>query len=212
MDAEKSLCWLRGWVSSEAVAHEFYELQRHNERARSCNSCIKENRKCSHSPPSIIEKVLEMKRRQTLKPFSIIIMLAFLTHFTGETAMRPFSMQIFKTYESPIPPDQATTVMSFLIVLANVVFICLVRFTGKRRLYLTFGSGIFVSSFVIACYGFIVLPRGLISFDQRHESFHLDNPNLAYIPMICLFLWSFFSNCGFNEMPWMLTSELFPFK
>lgn len=132
----------------------------------------------------------------------------------GETAMRPFSVQIFKAYDSPIPPDSAATITSVIIILANVIFMCLVRFTGKRRLYLTVGTGISICSLVIACYGFIYLPNGFISFGGfiSNQSVHLANENLAYIPMICLFLWSFFTFCGILSMPWMLISELFPFK
>lgn len=127
--------------------------------------------------------------------------------FQGESAMRPFLVQIFKAYESPIQPDKATAVISIVIILANIVFMCLVRFTGKRKLYLAMAAGVFITSFVITLYGFIYLPRGCISFDQKIQSAHLENNNLAYIPMICLFLWSFFTFCGLMTMPWMLISE-----
>lgn len=125
----------------------------------------------------------------------------------GESAMRPFIVQIFKAYESPIPPDQSAAVMSVIIILANIVFMCLVRFTGKRKLYLTMAFGVFLSSFVIALYGFSFLPSGYISFGQQIQSTHLVNSNLTYIPMVCLLLWSFFTFCGLQTMPWMLISE-----
>lgn len=58
--------------------------------------------------------------------------------------------------------------------------------------------GVFLSSLVISCYGFIYLPSGYISFDQTHRTFQLENKDLSYIPVVCLFLWSFFSFCGFS--------------
>lgn len=85
--------------------------------------------------------------------------------------MRPFIMQIFKAYDSPIEPDRAAAIMSLLDNLANVVFMCLVRFTGKRRLYLSMLTGVFLCVLTIATYGFLVLPSGYISFDPtQYES------------------------------------------
>lgn len=244
-DEEKSLRWLRGWVSSEAVAQEFHYLQRHSERSKSCNTCIKKDLKCTHPffhwrishchwvsikfhflfffflyltigthpLPTMREKFAELKRKRTIKPFGIVITLFFLAQFSGILSMRPFMLQIFKAYESPIPPDQAAAIMSLLDNLANVTFMLLVRFTGKRRLYLFCLSGVLVCAGTISWYGFTYLPANYISFDQaHHEVFHLENKNLGYIPMICLLMWSYFAFCGFNGCPWILLSELFPFK
>lgn len=212
-DAEKSLRWLRGWVSSEAVAQEFHDLQRHSERSKSCNTCIKKDLKCTHPLPTMAEKFSELKRKRTLKPFGIVISLFFLAQFSGILSMRPFMLQIFKAYESPIPADKAAAIMSLLDNMANVTFMLLVRFTGKRKLYLFCLSGVLVCAATITWYGFTYLPANYISFDQvHHEPFHLENKNLGYIPMICLLMWSYFAFCGFNGMPWMFLSELFPFK
>lgn len=127
----------------------------------------------------------------------------------GILGTRPYIVQIFKAYESPIAPDRAATITSIIDSLGNLAFIFLVRLTGKRRLYLATLSGIFLTSLAISCYGFIYLPSGYISFNQgQNQSFHLQNPQLAYIPLICLILWSFFSNCGFLAMPWTLFPEL----
>lgn len=87
-EAEKSLRWLRGWVSSEAVAQEFHDLQRHSERSKSCNTCIKKDLKCTHPLPTMREKFAELKRKRTLKPFGIVISLFFLAQFSGILSMR----------------------------------------------------------------------------------------------------------------------------
>lgn len=124
----------------------------------------------------------------------------------------PFAniVQIFKAHDSPIAPDRATTIMSTLDTLNHVLFICFVRFTGKRRLYLTMLLGIFLYALVTAAYGFLMLPSGYISFDPtKYHSIDSGNRNLSYIPLISVLLWSFFS---FSPMPWMLLSKLFPFK
>lgn len=140
------------------------------------------------------------------------MVLFFLAQFTGVQAMRPYIVQIFQAYGSQIPPDEAAAVMSFADNIANIFFMCLVRFTGKRRIYLVMTFGVFLSSLVISSYGFIYLPNGYVSFNQLHETFDVQNKDLSYIPIVCLFVWSFCSFCGFNGMPWMFLSELFPFK
>lgn len=112
-------------------------------------------------------------------------------------------MQIFKAYESPIGPDKAAMIMSLLDNVANLAFMCLVRFTGKRKLYLWMVFGLVVCTVVITTYGFIYLPQGFNSFDKvQHSSLRLECKGLTYIPLIFLYLWSFFSFCGFNGMPW----------
>lgn len=211
-DAENSLRWLRGWVPSQTVAQEFNKLQQHSERSKSCATCNKMEQKCSHPSPTLAQKMSELKRKRTLKPFIIVIALFFFAQFNGVYAMRPFIVQIFKAYESPIALDRAATILSIMDNIGVLAFICLVRFTGKRRLYLSVALGIFLCSLVISLYGFIVLPSGYISFNHQNETFHLENSNLAYIPMVCLFLWSFFSYCGYLSMPWILLSELFSFN
>ena len=204
--------WLRGWVSTDVIAHEFYELEKHSERSKSCDLCIRQNLMCVHPSPTMIEKCSEMKRKRTLKPFTVIIALFLIVQFTGIASMSPFMVQIFKSYQSPIPSDKAIALASLLNNLATVVFIILVRFTGKRRWFLIMLSGIFVSTAVLSCYGFFYLPSGFTSFNHKMESLQSDNTNIHYIPLVCLILWSCFTYCGFLGMPWMLLSEIFPFK
>lgn len=210
--AQKSLMWLRGWVPSQLVTQEFSDLQRHNERSKSCVACIKQDLTCPHPQPTVTEKFAEIKRKRTMKPFVIILSLSFLSQFSGVLPMKPFIIQILKTFESPIPADQAAAIMSFVDNIANIAFMALVFFCGKRKLYLTMLCGNFLASLVTACYGFIYLPSGINSFDQTLESFHLENQNLAYIPLVALICWSFFSFCGIIAMPWILCAEIFSFK
>lgn len=211
-EAEKSLRWLRGWVSNEVVTEEFHYLQHHSNRSKSCSTCIKQDLKCTHALPTLAEKFVELKRKRTLKPFFIIMSLFVIAQFSGMYSMRPFLVQIFKAYESPLAPDRATALMSFVEIFATLTFTLLVRFTGKRPFYLTMLFGLFISSALLSLYGSIFLPMGYTSFDYTHQPFHMENTILPYVPLTCLFLWSFFSYCGMLAMPWMLLSEIFPFK
>lgn len=210
-DAEKSLQWLRGWVPKSAVAHELGALQRYSERYTSCNACLKFSVKCSHPLPTMTQKFGELKRKQTLKPLFIVLSLFAIAAFSGVTAMSPFIVQIFKAYGSPMEPDKAAALLNFVNNLANLMFLCMIRFTGKRKLYLTTLSVVILCSVVLSAYGFSVLPSGYNSFD-REQTFELDNPQLGYVPFVCIILLSFCSYCGINTMPWQMISEVFPYK
>lgn len=210
-DAEKSLQWLRGWVPKSIVSQELKQLERYSERSKSCADCIKQNAKCPHPSPTMCEKLREMKRIDTMKPFCILMLLFAISSFAGIMTMQPFIAQISKAYETPIAPDHTAAVMSFVNNLANVGFLVLIRFTGKRPLYLTMLSGMLVSTSVLCAYGFIWLPIGYNSFDQTND-FALKNKELGYIPFVCLILWSGFTYFGVNSLAWQMLSEVFPYK
>lgn len=210
-DAEMALQWLRGWVPKSTVSHELKQLERYSERSKSCADCIKQNAKCPHPLPTLREKLCELKQIDTIKPFCIVMLVFAISSFAGMQAMQPFIVQIFKAYGSPIQPDQCATIMSFVNNLANVGFIVLIRFTGKRPLYLTMLSGMLVSTAVICVYGFIWLPSGYNSFDQTND-FTLENKELGWIPFVCIISWSGFTYFGVNSLGWQMLSEVFPYK
>lgn len=186
-EAEKSLYWLRGWVSSEIVRQEFNDMKRHSERSKSCYECIKQNLECTHPLPTLNEKFAELKRKSTLKPFFIVFAMFFLSQFTGILSMRPFFIQIFKAYDSPIQPDVLTTIMSMFDNFTIIVFMLLIPLMGKRRIFLFYLTLVLACTAIISWYGFTYLPAGYISFDQgNHEQHHLENRTLAYIPIICI--------------------------
>lgn len=194
-EAEKALCWLRGWVTKDAISVEFEELTNYSIRARSCTACVKQNQKCSHPKPTFSEKLVELKRKQTMKPFCLVMLLFFIAAFSGIFSMAPFIVQIFEAYEIPIAPDQAAAYLAFGNNVGNFVFLCLISITGKRPLYLTTLTAVFLCSAVVCVYGFFVLPHGFNSFDHAIQ-FSLANKNLSYIPLVSIILWSFFFYCG----------------
>lgn len=210
-DAEKSLCWLRGWVPKQNVSNEFQALQQYSKRSKSCNACIKENTECMHPLPTMTEKLKEFKRKQMLKPLFLVMSLFIIAEFSGITGMTPFIVQIFKAYGSPISPDQASSIQNIVNTFANILVLFLIKYTGKRKLYLSVLMGAFLCTAIISAYGFTILPRGYNSFDKSQFIIPEDE-DFAKIPFICLIVWGFCAGCGVNSMPWQFVSEVFPSK
>lgn len=120
-DALKSLQWLRGWVAPKAVEEEFKSLMHYNKRSNSCNECIKMDLECHHPRPTILDKIKELSRKRTLKPFLLVLALFFIAQFSGIQAMRPFTVQIMKAYNVPIDANWATVgFIRFLIEISLI--------------------------------------------------------------------------------------------
>lgn len=210
-EAETALCWLRGFVSTDVTFDEFQSLQRYNDRSKCCGLCLKQQLKCGHPLPNVIEKLKELQRKQTLKPFFIVITLICMLQFSRLITVKSFIVQIFRAYESPVPPDQAAALLNLMNNIAHITFLFIIHFTGKRRLYLIMLMMIFISTLAICGYGFAILPKGYNSFDHS-QIVSIPNKHFAYIPFICIIVGSFCSYCGVNSAPSQMLSELFSFK
>lgn len=135
--ALKSLQWLRGWTAEDAVQTEFSGIQRLKVFASSCTPCEKSKIKCTHPMPTMTEKLKQLIRKRTLKPFFILIICSVAGFFSGTHHLMPFIVQILNAYQSPISPNWATVIVGFTGVCATIACILIVKFVGKRRIYLT---------------------------------------------------------------------------
>lgn len=107
-EALTSLQWLRGWVSPAAVSKEFLDIQRYSQNSNRCTTCEKSNVICKHPPPNVGERLKELLRKRTLKPLFLTLGCFMIAQFTGLSAMRPYMIQIFQAYGSPIDASWAT--------------------------------------------------------------------------------------------------------
>lgn len=208
-DALKSLMWLRGWVSDpKHVETEFKEMQRYSEDSTRCQACQKNDVKCTHKAPSSGELFKELFRKRTLKPFMLVITMFVICQFSGLSAMRPYLVQIFRTFSVPIDASWATVVIGILGFTANIACMCLIKPLGKRKIALISMLGTCISIVSLAIYAYQVLPPGINSF-EKHE---LEQKDIGYIPLFLIYGLAFFTSFGLMPVPWMLMSEVFPFK
>lgn len=210
-EALQSLQWLRGWVSERAVAREFAEIKRYSVQSNSCMTCQKAGLVCPHPPATLREKLRELRRKRTLRPFLLIIGCFFISQFSGMNSIRPYMVQIFEAYGLPIDPNWATVIVGLMGLLANIVCMCVVKVIGKRKLYFFSLTGAAASCFALSFYAHQKLPAGWSSFDKHPDAVQMFGSD-ANFAMVMFFSLTFFTSVGLIPMPWILLSEMFPFK
>lgn len=207
-EALKSLQWLRGWVSPKAVEKEFAEMQRYSEHSNKCIQCQKANVPCTHPPPALTQKFKELKRKRTLKAFFLVLTLFAIGQFGGILSMRPFMVQIFKAYKVPMDPSWATVTIGIIALLANIACMSTVKIIGKRKICLIGLVGSLICCIALGAYAQTIFPKGYNSFE------HMDDESIptSYFPLVAFLFLGFWTNGGVTSIPWMLLSEIFPFK
>ncbi|XP_052868649.1 facilitated trehalose transporter Tret1-like [Anopheles cruzii] len=211
-DAQKSLQWLRGWVSPKAVEQEFQEMKRYSLNAAKCAACQKADAAttCQHPPLTEWMKLKELMRKRNLRPFVLVMLFFVFGQLSGLTGMRPYLVQIFQAYGVPLDANWATVSTGLLGLMANIVCMVSIKFVGKRRLAITSMSVTALSCLCLAVYAFNALPAGWTSFDVHTDMSHVSSK--GYIPMVLFFMLAFFTSVGVLPVPWILLSEVFPFR
>lgn len=169
-DALKSLQWLRGWVTPKTVEKEFAELQNYKDTSTACNECEEAAVKCTHPPPTLVEKIQDVFRIRTLKPFAIVTLQFFIMQFCGIFAMRPFIVQILVVYGVPLGANATTVILGLLGIVANVVLLGIIRPCGKRNIYLYSMVGTFLSCFALSKFSILKLASVSLMFIETYTS------------------------------------------
>lgn len=211
-EAKRSLMWLRGWVKDPStIESEYKEIERYSEDSNRCVACQKSNSKCTHKAFSAHQLMQELTRKRTLKPFFIVMTMFTFCQFSGLVAMRPYLVQIFQTYQVPIDASWATFVIGILGFFANISCTVLIKPFGKRTIALISMCGTCLSVALLTIYSFQHLPAGTTSFAKHSIETHRENV-VGYVPLLLIYSLTFFTSFGLLPVPWMLLSEVFPFK
>lgn len=208
-DAIQALCWLRGWTTEENVMEEFQSIEEHLRRTNICGSCSKKNlSSCEHSRSSFGNRFKELFSSATMKPFLIVSLCSGFSHLCGVSAYRQFFVQIYEAYDVPLNPRTATVYTGLMGLFGNFVLLLVLKKIGKRSVCMISLIGSGICGAVLGIYAMNVLSPGETSFDNSgvvHEGKGL-------FPMVVLFIQAFLFYFGVFGLPWMLLSEIFPFK
>lgn len=121
-EALKSLCWLRGWTSKEAVRDEFETLKAYRESTNKCSQCQRDQIICTHPPPTLMDKFNAMFKSSCMRPILIFTICSLFTNFSGLHHVFPFSVQILNTFNCPFNPNKAI-VNRWLLTIFSLLFV-----------------------------------------------------------------------------------------
>ncbi|XP_011495090.1 PREDICTED: facilitated trehalose transporter Tret1 [Ceratosolen solmsi marchali] len=134
--AEKSLCWLRGWVNPEDVKEEFQDLCRNFQKSINMTSIhsitLKNNIKKQESAKKIWEPYL---KKTFYLPFSIVALTFFVNAFGGVMVLQVFAVVILDELKTPIDKYQGIVIIGIAQVVGTMICVFIIHFTGLISLH-----------------------------------------------------------------------------
>ncbi|KAK6638793.1 hypothetical protein RUM43_007062 [Polyplax serrata] len=195
--ALKSLAWLRGWVKHQSVQNEFADLRRHyDENKLTQNDDVKINNR-----DSLLKKIAksvgfnDILRKSVLQPIFLVAVYFGFSHLAGVTNTRPFMVDILNEFGTPLDPVWVTAISSIVGMIGFLVGMVFVPKAGKRFVSIASMLGCALTTGCISLYGFFF----------RHTK-------TQFTPILLFVLLNFIWSCGVGQIPWMLISEVFPFR
>ncbi|KAH8318796.1 hypothetical protein KR074_006553, partial [Drosophila pseudoananassae] len=142
-EAVKSLQWLRGWVPEHKIEAEFNQLYDELITQKAIEMAA------DGAPPpgqrrTLAQRLRMWRKRSFLVPFMLVSFTFFTGHFSGKTPLQTYAVQIFHTLKAPMNKYHATILLGVAEMLATILGVVLIHFTGKRPLVLvsTVGTGL----------------------------------------------------------------------
>ncbi|XP_026850637.1 facilitated trehalose transporter Tret1 isoform X1 [Drosophila persimilis] len=142
-EAVKSLQWLRGWVPEHKIEAEFNQL--YDELiTQKAIECTADGVPVAPSRRTLGQRLRMWRKRSFLVPFLLVSFAFFTGHFSGKTPLQTYAVQIFHTLKAPMNKYHATILLGVAEMLATILGVILIHFTGKRPLVLvsTVGTGL----------------------------------------------------------------------
>ncbi|XP_063243563.1 facilitated trehalose transporter Tret1-2 homolog [Bacillus rossius redtenbacheri] len=209
-DAERALCWLRGWVQPAAVQAELRDLQRRygdpgpvDEACRSTEPSRSTEKIIATDSPrydDVLADVRSLFTAATLRPLAMVSVMSFAEHWSGVSGSRPYLVQVFHEFGLPIDAHWATVATALLSMFGVLVCVVAVSWCGKRPLLFLSAAGAAACCALLGGYAYWALPGG-----GGGEA-------ASWVPL-ALFITLFFTHSvALGPMPWMLLSEVFPFR
>ncbi|CAH0716177.1 unnamed protein product, partial [Brenthis ino] len=207
-EARKSLQWLRGWTSSQAVENELKDIQALYKRKKEATSDQDE---------TFWEKISVYLDRSFLVPYFLVSYSFFVGHFSGMTTLQTYAVSIFQMLQAPIDKYYATLVLGIVQILGSGICVLLVHYTGKRPLTFFSTAAAGICCLLVAGYeGYIKTHLSNIKTFQNDtiegaNDNVLNNP-YAWIPTTLLMLLALVTHVGIRLLPWILIGEVFSAK
>ncbi|XP_023948775.2 facilitated trehalose transporter Tret1 [Bicyclus anynana] len=212
-EALHSLCRLRGWAQPEDVQKEFNELLQYHNACSDCiicsNNTTTEQKPCEHSSYSIFKKVyLKYKYlffvKETMRPFTLVMAYFFFHTMSGLLPVRPNMVNVCKALGMKFDPKSIVVSVAVVYIIMNLISAAIIKSIGKRKLVLMSLFGTSCCSLAISIYAGVNLPFSVNSYEQNTFP-----EQKEFLPVVLFMLLVSFTSSG---IPWVLLSEVFPFR
>ncbi|KAL0819140.1 hypothetical protein ABMA28_008399 [Loxostege sticticalis] len=212
-EALRSLCRLRGWAKPEDVKEEFDELVNYNDAIHQCVVCAKEGkedlRPCEHDRANVFKRFFLKIRhvflvKETMRPFVLVMAYFFFHTMSGMIPVRPNMVNVCKALGMKYDSKAIVVLVGAVFIVMNLLSAAIVKLIGKRKLVLGSLFATACCSYSISIYAGIQLPATVFSYE-----IHTFPEQKEFLPVVLFMLLVCFSSLG---IPWVLLSEVFPFR
>lgn len=186
-DAERALCWLRGWVRPSQVRAEFQSI------------CEAVNKPADSTSDK--EQIWKSFGKKTFYiPFILVSSAFFIGAFGGTATLQTFAVVIFARLKAPIDKYTAAVLLGVAELVGTLICVFAIHFTGKRKLTFFSIAGTGISFCLAAIYGYL------------NDSELVNGENYTWLPTTLMIGAAFLSHVGIRLLPWVLAGEVFPVK
>ncbi|XP_060829670.1 facilitated trehalose transporter Tret1-like [Bombus pascuorum] len=183
-EAERALCWLRGWVSPIHVQSELRII---------CQDVQK--------PTESKEKIWKSFGKKTFYvPFLLVSSAFCIGAFGGTSTLQTYAVLIFDSLDAPLDKYTAAVFLGLAELVGTFLSVCAIHFTGKRLLTFLSVGGTGTCFCLVAVYGYLT------------QTDMISTESISWIPMTLLIGAAFLSHAGIRLLPWVLAGEVFPVK
>ncbi|XP_047537722.1 facilitated trehalose transporter Tret1-like [Vanessa atalanta] len=212
-EALQSLCRLRGWAKPADVQEEFNELLQYNDNITKCVVCNTEGKpdvlQCEHASYNVFKKlVMKFKYvlfvKETLRPFKLVMAYFFFHTMSGLLPVRPNMVNVCKALGMKFDSKIIVVVVALVFIIMNLLSVVIVKTIGKRKLILSSLFATACCSLALSVYAGSKLPSEVFSYEASTFP-----EQTEILPVILFMMLVMFTSLG---IPWILLSEMFPFR
>ncbi|KAJ8711695.1 hypothetical protein PYW08_008649 [Mythimna loreyi] len=211
-DALKSLCYLRGWTTADNVKEEFDKLVVYSKSLNGCAICWKDKRQeseCDHYKMNVFKRFfvkfnIVMLCKETLRPMTLTMLYFTFVVMSGLVPVKPNMVNICGAFGMADDGKNVVVMVGVISLVASIVVISIIKFTGKRKLGITSMLGSAICCTALSIYAETHLDKDVFSYDPK--TFPKEK---SMVPLILFYILTVFT--GLN-ISWVILGEVFPFR
>ncbi|CAH0753944.1 unnamed protein product [Bemisia tabaci] len=200
-DAKKSLRWLRGWVTAEAVEEEYQSLLSNNRdpiRKKPSESTLQERGPEQEDYGFFRTQYQTLMNDNIMLPLRLVLITSFIGYVAVLRGMTPYLIGELNALSTPIDAKLVLIITQILFLLGAAADMMFLQGLGKRKIAL------FSHAIAAVC----LLGIGFYAFHLQASAVYY--PHLAWLPVIFLMVINFLGGFSLQVLPWQLMCEVFP--